>query len=591
MKKLFIFIFSMLVVTDMMAQDIYTVGYITSTTTGNHVATLYKNGSKVKGGGDYYNRHTESDAVTFFRDTVYWVENCMDTAGNKYMYGDILRGDGTRYLSNIYDGGTHINALFHSNINLFAAGTKKIDGVTTAVLWRDNDPTPLRIMGNKIHSSYAYCGTILYDDTKDVTWAITGGVQYDDTSYHGVIWKSASVLYTLPNRTYVYGVACYQGNVYSVGISNENGYRVAKVWKNASEFYTLTSSTTNARAWSISIDAGDIYVCGWEGTTLKVWKNGTVLHSHSAGSSNMYAVVANNSGVYYAGHDHNVGKVWKDGTEQYTINDCKEIKDMCVVEPKCADNARALPFFEGFEKGATSWKCWTKIDKDKYNGIRLSYWDRRGERSMSDVDVSIPTGKYVAAHSFSLDTLQEGWLISPKLAIKSTSNIVTLTFKSYDMHKNDYRYEGVWVSTTTDDMSSFREVWTPTNVSASWKTITVDLSAYKGQNIYIAFKYTGKDGHVWFIDDVNVTEKNTTAIEDADATNAQVSVYPNPAKNMLYVNGIAENSTKMVEIYDMTGRKVKQQPATENMSIDIADLAKGVYVLSAGYQKIKFVKE
>ena len=60
---------------------------------------------------------------------------------------------------------------------------------------------------------------------------------------------------------------------------------------------------------------------------------------------------------------------------------------------------------------------------------------------------------------------------------------------------------------------------------------------------------------------------------------------------MLYVNGIAENSTKMVEIFDMAGRKVKQQPAAENMSIDIADLAKGVYVLSAGYQKIKFVKE
>ena len=175
---------------------------------------------------------------------------------------------------------------------------------------------------------------------------------------------------------------------------------------------------------------------------------------------------------------------------------------------------------------------------------------------MSGIQVSIPTGKYVAAHAYNADTLQEGWLISPKLAVKSTSNVVTLTFKTYEAAPDDYRYEGVWVSTTTDDMSSFQEVWTPTNVSASWKTITVDLSAYKGQNIYIAFKYKGEDGHIWLIDDVNVTEKNTTAIEDADATNAQVSVYPNPAKNMLYVNGIAENSTKMVEIFDMAGGKV-----------------------------------
>ncbi|MBO4739011.1 MAG: choice-of-anchor J domain-containing protein, partial [Bacteroidales bacterium] len=348
------------------------------------------------------------------------------------------------------------------------------------------------------------------------------------------------------------------------------------------------SSSNDACVNDMYIDAGDIYVCGWEGSTLKVWKNGSVLHSHTvSGSCNINSVVANTAGVYYAGKMGGTSKIWKDGSVKYSPTSCENIIKMYVNEPTCASTSvRSLPFYESFENGATSWACWEKRDIDKYNKWQTSYWHRRGER-----EITVPTGKHTACHGFLSDSIQEGWLISPKLAIKSTSNVVTLTFKTYESAPDDYRYEGVWVSKTTNATSSFQEVCKQTSPSLSWKTVTVDLSAYKGQNIYIAFKYKGKNGHIWYIDDVNVTEKNTTAIEDAEATNAQVSVYPNPAKNMLYVNGLTETNVKAVEIYDMTGRKVKQQPVTENMSIDIADLAKGVYVLSAGYQKIKFVKE
>ena len=41
----------------------------------------------------------------------------------------------------------------------------------------------------------------------------------------------------------------------------------------------------------------------------------------------------------------------------------------------------------------------------------------------------------------------------------------------------------------------------------------------------------------------------------------------------------------------MTGKLVAQQKATENTVINVSGLTKGVYVLSAGERKIKFVKE
>ena len=262
-------------------------------------------------------------------------------------------------------------------------------------------------------------------------------------------------------------VAIYNGRVYTAGIETTNsGKRIVKVWKDNELMYTLTSSDNDAYVNDMYIDAGDIYVAGWEGSVLKVWKNGSVLYSRSAGSSNMYAVVANTDGVYYAGFlystDKRIGKIWKNGTELYALSNCERIKKMYIAEPDCKNTTtRSLPFYESFENEATEWACWTKIDNDNKNRGYVSYWDRWGEYQTNDRNVSIPTGKYVAGHLVN-DSLQEGWLVSPRLAIPNTSNQVTLTFKSFELYGGDYTYEGVWVTTGTT-LGSMREVWTPTN--------------------------------------------------------------------------------------------------------------------------------
>ena len=75
----------------------------------------------------------------------------------------------------------------------------------------------------------------------------------------------------------------------------------------------------------------------------------------------------------------------------------------------------------------------------------------------------------------------------------------------------------------------------------------------------------------------------------ASAQAAELSVYPNPAKDELRVNGV-ENGTVLL-VYDMTGKVVAQHNATENTVINLSGLNKGVYVVAAGERKIKFVKE
>ena len=75
----------------------------------------------------------------------------------------------------------------------------------------------------------------------------------------------------------------------------------------------------------------------------------------------------------------------------------------------------------------------------------------------------------------------------------------------------------------------------------------------------------------------------------ATAQATELSVYPNPAKDQLQVNGVETNT--LIRIYDMTGKVVMQQTATENTIINVSELNRGVYMVSAGASKVKFVKE
>jgi hypothetical protein len=52
-------------------------------------------------------------------------------------------------------------------------------------------------------------------------------------------------------------------------------------------------------------------------------------------------------------------------------------------------------------------------------------------------------------------------------------------------------------------------LWSAETVSQSWVETTVDLSAYLGQTISLAFKYAGNNGNGWYVDDVEVTVTNT----------------------------------------------------------------------------------
>jgi hypothetical protein len=76
---------------------------------------------------------------------------------------------------------------------------------------------------------------------------------------------------------------------------------------------------------------------------------------------------------------------------------------------------------------------------------------------------------------------------------------------------------------------------------------------------------------------------------------SQVLVYPNPAKDVLHIQGIEVASVLM--LYDVAGKLIKQEEAKSNdVSIDVKDVASGIYQLkitspSGGEGSAKVMKE
>ncbi len=113
-----------------------------------------------------------------------------------------------------------------------------------------------------------------------------------------------------------------------------------------------------------------------------------------------------------------------------------------------------------------------------------------------------------AKHYFSCSADQDGWLVTPQITIPADGSTL-LTFHQRGDWTADMVYHGILVSTGSGDptVGPFVEIAQPaTPPEDAWTTtpVAVDLSAYAGQSIYVAFKYTGNCADTWWVDDVQV---------------------------------------------------------------------------------------
>jgi hypothetical protein len=157
---------------------------------------------------------------------------------------------------------------------------------------------------------------------------------------------------------------------------------------------------------------------------------------------------------------------------------------------------------EGFEGETFPPAGWTMLDEDEDGNDWFHYTDE----AVGEV-VAFEGVKCAASASWNSQTelplTPDNWLITPALTIAADYKL----FYHIAAQDPDWTSEvySIMISTTDTDPASFTEVFKETLASAEWGERTLDLSAYAGQTIFIAFRhYDVTDFFYMKLDDVKV---------------------------------------------------------------------------------------
>jgi hypothetical protein len=127
---------------------------------------------------------------------------------------------------------------------------------------------------------------------------------------------------------------------------------------------------------------------------------------------------------------------------------------------------------------------------------------------------------------------------------------------------------------------------------------------------YVELEYKGLKDTIYFVVDpviisseTGTNEEDPVIIDDDDETvikelgpkstgQTHIVIYPNPAKDLLYVNiPGAENTEYPVTIFDLSGQQIINGKLSNGKSINISSLSPGIYILKVGNWSERFVKK
>ena len=178
---------------------------------------------------------------------------------------------------------------------------------------------------------------------------------------------------------------------------------------------------------------------------------------------------------------------------------------------------------------------------------------------------------------------QDEKLITPLITLDRPSVLTFETFCQYGVPDYHDHYRVDVLNTSTGSWTTLWDaVNLPEQVNQYQEKVSIDLSAYQGQNIKLRWRGFNELMEVltysWFIDNVKVVATDTTGVNVGELNLCEVKVYPNPAKDQVRIQ--AKSVIRTIELIAPDGRRVKQrQGNSTSEELLIGDLAKGVYLV------------
>ncbi len=187
------------------------------------------------------------------------------------------------------------------------------------------------------------------------------------------------------------------------------------------------------------------------------------------------------------------------------------------------------------------------------------------------------------------------WLILPECHINTTTEPVFLQWNAVSCYQKDYtspEFESYEVlisekSLAVEDFVKVHEVLSEKffNPNEPYRPFnrSVDISAYKGKDIHIAFRLTTSGtttrgmfalDNVIVFGDASHKENNINDLKNKN----NIVLYPNPARDNLVVK--SDEIIKKIEIYNLIGQKIETFENCEmQLNINISNYNNGLYIL------------
>ena len=231
-----------------------------------------------------------------------------------------------------------------------------------------------------------------------------------------------------------------------------------------------------------------------------------------------------------------------------------------ITQPTSAktagDTIATFPWTEGFEGASAIGFTFIDYDNDGFN------WTMESEMSAAHNGYGYITSASYDNATYSALT-PDNWMVTHKFQLRDNSSY-TLTWEESALNANYYReHYGVYAAPADADydLGSYTLLQDYTLATASPTTRTLDLSAYAGQTIRLAFRH-------W-----NCTDQNALAIGNIATTEQE-----NPV-------GIDETGTVLsaplsVALIDITGRVLSEvNTPAPGYRFDTSRLPSGTYLV------------
>ncbi|KAF0200729.1 MAG: hypothetical protein FD170_3258 [Bacteroidetes bacterium] len=171
------------------------------------------------------------------------------------------------------------------------------------------------------------------------------------------------------------------------------------------------------------------------------------------------------------------------------------------------------------------------------------------------------------------------YMISPLVAL-GENPVLGFYVKSYTAQYGLETYN-IRVSTTDMNPASFTTIAGPINAPAdAWTFVSYDLSAYEGQEVYVAIQCVSNDRFVFMIDNVEITFVSAT---DKPET-AKFSIYPNPATDVLNITG--DSKMENIRLVNLAGQTIYESNVNANeFRMETGSIPSGLYLLNITTEK------